>query len=211
MDSDKGSRGSELSVWVRYDLFGIATSALGVTDEGAALGPQVFAPGRIVPPVFTATIDDPAMPFIVRMKVHVNGSNALIDALSLHRWEGDPPIGSRALRHVPIKRYLAAALVKAQLKIEETSPGHYQISPRSEKEEDELGERAATTASRRRVRVTDPDEIRAEIERAGQLRAEALSDEEQRRRSTLYVAERMHVSRAKAARLLKSFDELGEG
>jgi hypothetical protein len=199
---DDAIRDSVRDVSVSYSLFGGADSLIA--------SPQRLSTGAVVPPRFAARIDDSQMPYVVELEIVVADGQAHVRGVRVSARDGDPPVSTRSLRLVPITRYVEAALVAAELKIEEVEPGHYQVRRLHQAEGVAAAERAAATAARRRIRVTDPDEVRAEVARAGELHADALKDEDGRRRPTLYVAEHLHVSRAKAARLLKRFRE-GEG
>lgn len=162
--------------------------------------PQRISPGRAVPAEFACTIDTRTLPFVVTLEVAVGDGLARIDAVSLKRRPSGPPIAARSLRDVPLKRFLDASLAAAELRVEETAPGHYRLAPAGDKEfTDAALKRAAHTAARRRTRT----DARTDVDRAIALFEEALTDEEWRRKPTMYVADQMHVSRSTASRLLR--------
>jgi hypothetical protein len=171
--------------------------------------PERISRGRIVPNRFEATVDDDGVPFVAALDVSVEGGRPAVESIHLTRRPMDPPIDARAIRKLPLRSFLEDAITHAQLPVTEKEPGHFVVRPVNVEDDDDLAaaRRVAQVASRRRRRVVDPAEHAAEVKRAGDVYAEALADEAQRRRPLLYVAETLFVSRAKASRLVKEHRE----
>jgi hypothetical protein len=185
---------------VAYDL---------IDETGQRFNIQPIGDDRALPSVYTATVDDPTMPFLTRLTVHVVNREASLDTVVLKRRDTDPSITARSLRGVPIARYLEASVIAAEMRVEKDEHGASRIRPLHADEYTAREYAAAGVAARRRKRTTDPKEHDDEVNGAAALYREALADEEERRRPTIYVSKAMHVSRAKAARLLAEARQAG--
>lgn len=181
---------ARLSIRTEWQLFG----------RGA---PVQFGTGFALPAEFTAIIEDHRLPFDVDLHVRVEDGEPHITTVTLQRRESGPPIAARDLRLVPLRRFLDASVEAVLMRVEQTGPGHYQISPADEDDRVRRHEGAEDKAGTPRRR-TDAVTIEREARQAVQLWEEALErDDEWRRRPTEFVAYRLNVSRATAARRLK--------
>jgi hypothetical protein len=181
---------ARLSIHTESQLFG----------RGA---PVQFGTGFALPAEFTATIEDHRLPFDVVLNVRVEDGEPHITAMTLNRRESGPPIAARDLRLVPLRRFLDASVEAVLMRVEQTRPGHYRISPAGEDDRVRRQERAENKAGTPRRR-TDAVTIEREARQAMQLWGEARErDDEWRKRPTEFVAHRLNVSRATAARRLK--------
>ena len=172
------------------------TLGTGTPEEGGGpLDGGLWLPNR-----FSATVDDPAMPYLVTLTLGAHDRRLATESITLTMRAGGAPITATSLRAVKVDAYVA--LVRAELS---KLRGGFRVMQRVQGEgqtawsgvaEHEWPRFEASQSRRRRPEDTLPEVAAAYRE------ALAHHDSYIAAAPTQYVADQLHYSRGHAARLV---------
>lgn len=135
-----------------------------------------------------ADVDDPALPCLLTLHIGVEDGRLVCNDVELHRRPGAPPITGTVLRGVVIDTYMRLAL--AQRPFLMAGDLDYAAGPVTSAER----QKAVAAQRRREVPVT--------LVRLVEEYRKVLADPALRDRATAEAADRLHLSRGHASRLL---------
>jgi hypothetical protein len=90
---------------------------------------QPFGKGYALPRRFTETIDARNLPYIVEIEVEFEDDRLVPISVSARRKPRGQPISSDGLRRLPVKGLVRQMALMNLMKVDETSPATYRISP----------------------------------------------------------------------------------
>ena len=86
---------------------------------------------RVVPAVFSVTVDDPGFPWVTRLGIEIVAGQPRCNALALEKRDGGQQIAARSMVSVPLSRYMLWALTVGSYRVDRSTSGQVRYVPAS--------------------------------------------------------------------------------